>query len=947
MSNWNITPAWVRTILIPGLLVAIVFSSVAMAQTEKPPSVKYSHTHKIVVFKTDEAAMKAAGALKALQWIDYPDRRVLIVKDAETKAISRNTMEKVVVQDDFNKIFLRDRIIDTTKPIPPVPEVLRSVPIPGKQLFLIQFAGPIKQEWLNEVGNQGEVDFIAYVPSNAYLIWTDGPNYQRLQMLAASRPYLQWTGAFHPAYRIHPGLKAMTVGASQEDTKVTVQFFNHEGVETSVKAVKSKAKKILRDTWLVGPYHNIIVVISPDDLNSIAVLTDVVNIEPWIEPELFGERQGQILADQLNTAGSQPSGPGYLTWLNGLGFNTTFNFVVNISDSGLDRGRTTAADLHPDFLDASANSRVAYVQEVRGTTVDNNAANNIDTGGHGTINHAIVGGFNNTPDTPGSGTDFEDSAGFQYGLGIAPFVRLGSSRIFNPSFTFPDHTELTNAAYANGARISSNSWGSSIGTGVYDATSQEYDALVRDARPASASDGGQAGNQEMVIVWAAGNRGSGASTLGDTGATSKNTLVVGASENFNQAGTDGCGVANSGADDARDVIGFSSRGSTADNRVKPDIMAPGTHIYGAASQNMGYSGSGVCDQYRPAGQTLYAWSSGTSHSTPAVAGAAALLRQWFLNQGNSVPSPAMTKAYMMNTATWMTGNGANDTLPSNNQGMGRLNLERSFNAAPRHLADQTLIFDNTGETYVVNGSIIDTAQPFRVTLAWTDAPGSTVGNTWVNNLDLEVTVDNGGGAVLYRGNNFNNDQSQPGGEADGRNNVESVWLPAGTTGNFTVTVRASNIAGDGVPNSGDGTDQDFALVVYNAQAGPITPGLAITVALDPDKKLSQGETTTVRATVTSAGVPQPGKTVNFSTVDSNLATVSPASSITDANGQAQATVRGESTFDATTTVTAESNGVSASTPVKVPDLSLVGVILLAAFLLAGGLRRKRCISERR
>src|SRR6185295_3769817 len=52
-----------------------------------------------------------------------------------------------------------------------------------------------------------------------------------------------------------------------------------------------------------------------------------------------------------------------------------------------------------------------------------------------------------------------------------------------------------------------------------------------------------------------------------------------------------------------------------------------------------------------------------------------------------------------------------------------------------------------------------------------------------------------------------------------KNNVESVFLPAGTTGDFTVTVRASNLAGDGVPGNGDPTDQDFALIVYNASDG--------------------------------------------------------------------------------------------------------------------------------
>ena len=79
-------------------------------------------------------------------------------------------------------------------------------------------------------------------------------------------------------------------------------------------------------------------------------------------------------------------------------------------------------------------------------------------------------------------------------------------------------------------------------------------------------------------------------------------------------------------------IDFSSRGPTStggavnnDNRIKPDIMAPGVRIHGAASQDPGYAAVNVCTMYFPAGQTLYTWSSGTSHSTPAVAGATARL----------------------------------------------------------------------------------------------------------------------------------------------------------------------------------------------------------------------------------------------------------------------------------------------------------------------------------
>jgi hypothetical protein len=348
----------------------------------------------------------------------------------------------------------------------------------------------------------------------------------------------------------------------------------------------------------------------------------------------------------------------------------------------------------------------------------------------------------------------------------------------------------------------------------YDANSQEYDRIVRDAQT------GATGNQQMVVVFAAGNDGSGSNTV-STPATAKNVICVGAGENVRQTGTDGCGIGNTGANSANDIISFSSRGPVnsagGDGRIKPDIMAPGTHIEAGVPQS-NYNGSSVCNQFWPTGQTLYGWSSGTSHSCPAVAGGAALVYQDFINKGFAVPSPAMVKACLMNSTARMTGTGANDTLPSNNQGMGRMNLSRAFDATARILVDQTQTLGASGATHQVTGSVATTSEPFRVTLAWTDAPGPTTGAPWVNNLDLEVTV----GGVTYRGNVFSGETSISGGTADTRNNVESVWLPAGTSGNFTVTVRATNIAGDGVPGNADTTDQDFALVIYNANSGGTT-----------------------------------------------------------------------------------------------------------------------------
>ena len=49
-----------------------------------------------------------------------------------------------------------------------------------------------------------------------------------------------------------------------------------------------------------------------------------------------------------------------------------------------------------------------------------------DCGGHGTNVASIATGYND-----GTGADNEDAAGFNYGLGVAPRMRVGASKIFN------------------------------------------------------------------------------------------------------------------------------------------------------------------------------------------------------------------------------------------------------------------------------------------------------------------------------------------------------------------------------------------------------------------------------------------------------------------------------------------------------------------------------------
>ena len=150
---------------------------------------------------------------------------------------------------------------------------------------------------------------------------------------------------------------------------------------------------------------------------------------------------------------------------------------------------------------------------------------------------------------------------------------------------------------------------------------------------------------------------------------------------------------------------------------------------------------------------------------------------------------------------------------------------------------------------------MDSNKPFRVTLAWTDAPGSTTANAYVNNLDLVVTI----GGVTYKGNVFTNAYSIAGGTADLKNNVESVFLPAGVSGNFTVTINGTAINGIGVPNPNNALQQDFAFVIYNGSTAekpvisPGTPTLVGETCYLTNNAIDPGETVTVNFPLQNAG----------------------------------------------------------------------------------------------
>ena len=606
----------------------------------------------------------------------------------------------------------------------------------------MQFAGPVKPQWLDELKQNG-VQIVSYIPENAYLVYGDAAALARMQDWAGTSEFTQWEGEYGQDLKVHAKARALVSKRSDgkfEAATFAIQLIADTNSNAATLALIDQLKTApVQINYQLDPYRNLVVSLPSDQLDTIAAQPDVISIQPYVQPKKRDERQDQIVAGNLN--GTAPSGPGYLSWLASKGFTQAqfdaSGFVVDVADSGIDNG--TLAPGHFGLYrvgNTGQSSRVAYAR-IEGTAHFGATLAGCD--GHGTLNSHIIGNYDDF-----SGFQHRDSAGYSYGVGVCPFVMVGSSVIFdnsvpNNDFTNPNYPTMASDAYRDGARISNNSWGSDV-SGDYDFEAQTYDQLVRDARA------GVPGNQEMIFAFAAGNAGpcnAPKSSQGiDSPGSAKNVITVGAAANvrslsFDSGGNstngfDACGESDADAASADDIDCGSSRGPCADGRMKPDLVAPGIHITGGVAQNSpppsaGGTGSalscfdaeGVCalpnsgtldntNNFFPLGQEFYTESSGTSHATPVVSGACALVRQYFINGSLNAPSAAMTKAFLINSARYLTGVSANDTLWSRTQGMGEVNLGTAFDGSPRYLRDQVSAdkFTSTGQRRAFAGHIV-------------------------------------------------------------------------------------------------------------------------------------------------------------------------------------------------------------------------------------------------
>ncbi len=694
---------------------------------------------------------------------DY-DGFVLMETTKENKlALKREGFALEPMENKYH-VGLNSHSFSTDEALPEIPERLKieTYGEEEKGAYIVQFIGPIKTEWKEELSDMGVV-LHEFRPRFNFIVVMDAEKKDHVEEL----DFVNWVGVYQPAYKLDQELLER-----REAVNIEVSFFEGYSLEYLVKDVPE-----LVDTHFIVGRDRITSQVGVDKIEVLANLPQVKSIEEKTQ----GYHLYNADATWIGETNEQ-----YYRKLTEEGI-TGKDELITVMDSELYiEDDFYGEGVHEAWEDLEGNPIGDDHRKVQAWYVPGDSNAKLDYGVyHGTHVAGTVLG-----ESPPYGE-------YSNHDGNALEARLIFQDIDNEVWGLNPPSDMYNMgwgdAYEKGSRVHTNSWGGGDG---YGGLGLEADEFLWD-------------HKDFNILFAMANSGPDPNTLSQQ-AEGKNVISVGSVTNYpNQD----------------DVSSFSSRGYADDGRIKPTIMHVGENVWSAERSYDGYQSMSGTSMATPGiagqlGQIRQYYREGWHISGEAIKEEGfepsnALVRATIINGAVEISGDgAYHNERMFPNKDQGYGRSQLDRVLHIQGDERKLEVFDSL--------DEGVELE-TGESWDMEFEVDDPSQELEVTLAWVDPPGSSGSDAddpaIVNDLDLELETPDG---TRYVGNAFTGydpgysepdptDNTWSGlrdGEYDGLNVEENILLLPDYNGVEKGTYELT-VSGHNIPEG----PQPFAVVI--------------------------------------------------------------------------------------------------------------------------------------